>query len=130
MASDRLARLQLSFSVYLVGYDVNISASALLNTNPGLELSLDTRAGARLLLTDLTMLYSSLQEGVWTRFQVELQMKVREDFTITEKDPTRALSWLKAPKRAFTFKTLLRHDAKQATLMTKLLVAHGKGRCQ
>ena len=82
MASDRLARLQLSFSVYLVGYDVNISASALLNTNPGLELSLDTRAGARLLLTDLTMLNPSLQEAVWTRFQVELQTKVREDFTI------------------------------------------------
>ena len=106
MASDRLARLQLSFSVYLVGYDVNISASALLNTNPGLELSLDTRAGARLLLTDLTMLYSSLQEATWTRFQVELQMKVREDFTITEKDPIRALSWLKAPTGAFTFKTI------------------------
>ena len=51
MASDRLARLQLSFSVYLVGFDVNISASALLNTNPGLELILGTRAGARLLLT-------------------------------------------------------------------------------
>ena len=30
-------------------------------------------------------------------------------FTITEKDPTRAFSWLKAPTSAFTFKTLLRH---------------------
>ena len=39
-------------------------------------------------------------------------MKVREDFT--EKAPTRALSWLKAPTGAFTFKTLLRHYAKQA----------------
>ena len=29
-------------------------------------------------------------------FQVELQTKVREDFTITEKAPTRAFSWLKA----------------------------------
>ena len=28
--------------------------------------------------------------------------------TITEKAPTRAFSWLKAPTSAFTFKTLLR----------------------
>ena len=38
--------------------------------------------------------------------------KVPEDFTITEKAPlvTRAaFSWLKAPTRTFTFKTLLRH---------------------
>ena len=34
-------------------------------------------------------------------------------FTITEKAPTRALSWLKAPT-TFTFKTLLRHYAKRA----------------
>ena len=33
--------------------------------------------------------------------------------TITEKAPTRAFSWLKAPTSAFTFKTLLRHYAKQ-----------------
>ena len=32
-------------------------------------------------------------------------------FTITQKSPTRAFSWLKAPTRAFTFKTLLRHYA-------------------
>ena len=32
-------------------------------------------------------------------------------FTITEKAPTRAFSWLKAPSSAFTFKTLLRHYA-------------------
>ena len=32
-------------------------------------------------------------------------------FTITEKAPTRAFFWLKAPARAFTFKTLLRHYA-------------------
>ena len=30
-----------------------------------------------------------------------------EDFTITEKAPTRAFSWLKAPISAFTFKTVL-----------------------
>ena len=35
-------------------------------------------------------------------------------FIITEKAPTRAFSWLKAPTSAFTFKTLLRHYAKQA----------------
>ena len=34
-------------------------------------------------------------------------------FTITEKASTRAFSWLKAPTRAVTFKTLLRHYAKQ-----------------
>ena len=31
--------------------------------------------------------------------------------TITEKAPTRAFSWLKAPTSAFTFKTLLKHYA-------------------
>ena len=35
-------------------------------------------------------------------------------FTITEKAPTRAFSWLKVPSSAFTFKTLLRDFAKQA----------------
>ena len=35
-------------------------------------------------------------------------------FVITEKAPTRASSWLKAATTAFTFKTLLRHYAKQA----------------
>ena len=34
--------------------------------------------------------------------------------TITEKAPTRAFTWLKAPTSAFTFKTLLRHYAKRA----------------
>ena len=47
------------------------------------------------------------------RYGFELQMKVREDFTITEKASTRAFSWLKAPTSAFLFKTLLRHYAKQ-----------------
>ena len=35
-------------------------------------------------------------------------------FTITEKAPTRAFSWSKAPKSAFTLKTLLKHYAKWA----------------
>ena len=43
--------------------------------------------------------------------RVELQMNLREVFTITEKIPTRAFSWLKVPTSAFTFKTLLRHYA-------------------
>ena len=47
-------------------------------------------------------------------FGVEVQTKVREDFTITEKAHTWAFSWLKAPTSTFTFKTLLRHYAKQA----------------
>ena len=34
-------------------------------------------------------------------------------FVITEKAPTRAFSWLKVATTAFTFKTLLRHYAKQ-----------------
>ena len=37
---------------------------------------------------------------------VELQTKVREDITITEKASTRASCWLKVPTSAFTFKTL------------------------
>ena len=36
---------------------------------------------------------------------LELQTKVREDFTMTEKAPTRAFSWLKSPTSTFTFKT-------------------------
>ena len=44
----------------------------------------------------------------------ELQTKVREDFTITEKVPTRTFSWLKVTTSKFTFKALLRHYAKQA----------------
>ena len=50
---------------------------------------------------------------------VELQTKVREGFTITEKASTRAFSWLKAPTCAFTFRTLLRHYAKQAPKLDK-----------
>ena len=42
-------------------------------------------------------------------------------FTITEKAPTRAFSWLKEPTRAFTFKTkLLRHNAKQVPKHSKI----------
>ena len=34
-------------------------------------------------------------------------------YTITEKAPTKAFSWLKAAITAFTFKTLSKHNAKQ-----------------
>ena len=46
-------------------------------------------------------------------------------FTITEKAPTRAFSWLKVPTSAFTFKTLLRHYAKQAVTPQSLKVKLG-----
>ena len=45
--------------------------------------------------------------------------------TITEKAPTRAFSWLKAPTSAFTFKTLLRHYAKRALTPRSLNVKLG-----
>ena len=44
---------------------------------------------------------------------LELETINRRSCTITEKAPTRALSWLKAATTTFTFKTLLRHYAKQ-----------------
>ena len=40
-------------------------------------------------------------------------------YTITEKAPTRAFSWLKAPPRSFPLKTLLRHYAKRALTHSK-----------
>ena len=44
----------------------------------------------------------------------QVETMVHGVFTITEKAPTSAFSWLKAATTAFTFKTLLRHYAKQA----------------
>ena len=46
-------------------------------------------------------------------------------FVITEKAPTRPFSWLKAATTAFTFKTLLRHYAKQALTPWSLNVKLG-----
>ena len=60
--------------------------------------------------------------------RLELQTKVPEDFTITEKVPTRAFSWLKVPTSAFTFKTLLRHHAKRALTPRSLNVKLGPRR--
>ena len=42
-----------------------------------------------------------------------------EDFTIKDESPTRTFSWLKPSTSDFTFKTLLRHYARQA-------LTHGK----
>ena len=50
-------------------------------------------------------------------------------FVITEKAPTRAFSWLKAPTSAFTFKTLLRNYAKRALTPRSLNVKLGP-RCK
>ena len=52
--------------------------------------------------------------------EIELQTKVPEDFTITEKASTRAFSWLKVPTIAYTFKTILIHYAKQMLSHCKL----------
>ena len=63
-----------------------------------------------LLITDICAqkyISNSFGESYIFTYLLELQMKVREGFTITEKFPTRALSLLKAPASAFTFKTLL-----------------------
>ena len=49
-------------------------------------------------------------------------------FVITEKAPTRAFSWLKAATTAFTFKTLIRHYAKQALTPWSLNVKLGPRR--
>ena len=49
-------------------------------------------------------------------------------FVIPEKAPTRAFSWLKAATTAFTFKTLLRHNAKRALTLQSLNVKLGPRR--
>ena len=49
-------------------------------------------------------------------------------FTIKEKPPTRAFSWLKAATTAFTFRTLLRHYAKRALTPRSLNVKLGPQR--
>ena len=49
-------------------------------------------------------------------------------FTIMEKAPSRAFSWLKAATTAFTFKTLLRHYAKRALTPLSLNMTLGPQR--
>ena len=60
--------------------------------------------------------------------RLELETKVIRRFVFTEKAPTRAFSWLKAATTAFTFKTLLRHYAKQALTPRSLNVKLGPRR--
>ena len=52
--------------------------------------------------------------GVPNAVKIVVLCSASSIFTITEKAPTRAFSWLKAPTSTFTFKTLLRHYAKWA----------------
>ena len=47
------------------------------------------------------------RNGENVQYRVELQTNLREDFTITEKAPTWAFSWLEALTSTFTYKTLL-----------------------
>ena len=71
------------------------------------------------LLTQNMKLGGEPATGTGTRASNESQRKIREDITITEKAPTRAISWLQAPTSAFTFQTQLRHYAKQALTHSK-----------
>ena len=50
---------------------------------------------------------NNYQHGARSGRTLELGTNLREGFTITEKGPTRASSWLKVYTSAFTFKTLL-----------------------
>ena len=59
---------------------------------------------------------------------LEIQTKAIRKLLITEKAPSRAFSWLKAATTAFTFKTLLRHYAKQALTPRSLNVKLGPRR--
>ena len=54
---------------------------------------------------------------LWTRAWGKGYLEVPEDFTIMEKAPTRAFSWLKVPTSAYTFKDLLIHYVKQALIV-------------
>ena len=65
----------------------------LMESGPGLPL--------RPLILQLPGLHTFTKHKVdsysYDAFQVGFQTKVREDFTITEKAPSRAFSWLKEP---------------------------------
>ena len=63
----------------------------------------------------------------WRGFSSASKRTIRR-FVITEKATNRAFSWLKAATTAFTFKTLLRHYAKQALTLRSLNVKLGPQR--
>ena len=73
-------------------------------------------------------------DGIWNfgwGFSVTTcasKSSIRRFVITTEKAPTRAFSWLKAATTAFTFKTLLRHYAKQALIPRSLNVKFGPWR--
>ena len=62
---------------------------------------------AELLFTVFLTLFSTLH-----LFRLVLLTINRRSYTITEKAPNRAFSWLKVPNSGFTFKNLLRPYAK------------------
>ena len=66
-----------------------------------------------------------MQSTTFYGYRVELENNFCIGFTITEKAPTRAFSCLKVPTSAFTFKTLVRHYAKQALTQRSLNVKLG-----
>ena len=81
--------------------------------------------GLHVLVTVSSML--NITQCLFVLSLVELQTKVCEYFTITEKTPTMylhttAFSWLKVPNSGFTFNTLSRHYAKQALIVGALSV--------
>ena len=61
----------------------------------------------------LQMLNTTYKVTPWLRVLIRAWKRSIRRFVITEKAPTRAFSWLKAPTSAFTFMTLLRHYASQ-----------------
>ena len=60
--------------------------------------------------------------------ELDTNLRVVGSFTLPERAPTRAFSWLKVPTSAFTFKTLLRHYAKRALIPLSLNVKLGPRR--
>ena len=70
--------------------------------------------------------------GVWPLEVLKLHLAVSRALPPPhqsfKKAPTRAFSWLKAATTAFTFKTLLRHYAKQALTPRSLNVKLGPRR--
>ena len=71
--------------------------------------------------------FPGFAKTAWMLLQTSASKSSFRRFVITEKTPTRA-SWLKAATTAFTFKTLLRHYAKQVLTPRSLNVKLGPRR--
>ena len=80
------------------------------------------------LVVDLDTCSHMLTLQLWCRLRISASKSFIRRFIITEKAPTRAFSLLKAATTAFTFKTLLRHYAKQALTPRSLNVRLGPRR--